>query len=436
MSQREIPTILRRIRDDHRTLEYRLANRNSALPYFRPITGHVGSAMQIEGRERVMLGSNNYLGLASHPRVIAAARGALHRYGTGTAGSRLLNGTLDLHAELEAELADWLGTDDALVFVSGYQANVGMLSALLCESDVVVCDSADHASILDGVALSGARLMPFRHGRIDRLERLMQRHGSADGGVLIVVDSVFSMGGDVADLPRIANVCREADAALAVDEAHAIGVLGPHGEGAAAELGVAAATHIRVGTLSKALASSGGFVAGDSGVIDTLRVSARSFLFTSTAVPAAVGAALMAVKICRSAEGAELMGRLHENVRYLRRGLGEIGLPIVEPSRIDGRELDTAIVAVNIGYSYYAVLLWKALYDRGIYTNVALYPATSRGGALIRLSVMATHTRRQLDEALAAFVVTAQESEEMQEQAAVLEAYVDSVTRGEALRST
>ncbi len=337
MSQREIPTILRRIRDDHRTLEYRLANRNSALPYFRPITGHVGSAMQIEGRERVMLGSNNYLGLASHPRVIAAARGALHRYGTGTAGSRLLNGTLDLHAELEAELADWLGTDDALVFVSGYQANVGMLSALLCESDVVVCDSADHASILDGVALSGARLMPFRHGRIDRLERLMQRHGSADGGVLIVVDSVFSMGGDVADLPRIANVCREADAALAVDEAHAIGVLGPHGEGAAAELGVAAATHIRVGTLSKALASSGGFVAGDSGVIDTLRVSARSFLFTSTAVPAAVGAALMAVKICRSAEGAELMGRLHENVRYLRRGLGEIGLPIVEPSRIDGR---------------------------------------------------------------------------------------------------
>jgi 8-amino-7-oxononanoate synthase len=431
MSQPVPPAILRRTRSDPRVLEYRLARQATALPYFRPMTGQLGAVVQVEGRERVMLGSNNYLGLASHPRVIDAAREALHRYGTGSTGSRLLNGTLDLHIELEATLAEWLGAGDALAFTTGYQANIGMLTGLLCASDVVVCDSADHASILDGASISGARLMPFRHGRLDRLERLLQRQAPIHEGLLVVVDSVFSMGGDVADLPRIASICRDFGAALAVDEAHAVGVLGTHGQGAASELGVAAETHLRVGTFSKSLASSGGFVAGDADVIDMLRVKARSFLFTTASVPAALGAALAAIGICRSAEGAELIGRLRENVDYLRKGLGAIGLPTVEPTRVEGRDVASAIVPVVIGDGYYAALLWKALYDRDIYTSVALYPATARNRALIRLSVMAIHTREHLDRALEAFADIAARSEEMREQAAVLDDLVGHAARGE-----
>ncbi|HEV3046258.1 MAG TPA: aminotransferase class I/II-fold pyridoxal phosphate-dependent enzyme [Solirubrobacteraceae bacterium] len=391
----------------------------------------------MEGHERVMLGSSNYLGLAAHPGVISAAHAALSQYGTALNGSRLMNGTVDLHTELEAELAEWLGTEDALVFASGYNANVGLLSAILSEADVVVCDSANHASILDGVALSGARLMPFRHGRVDRLERLLSRRVAPGGGLLVAVDSIFSMRGDVADLPRIASVCRDTGATLVVDEAHAIGVLGRDGAGVVGELGVGGETHLRVGTLSKALAGAGGFVAGDRPVIDTLRVKARSFLFTASAVPAALGAALAALRICRSPEGAELRGRLIENAEYLRKGVSATGLSTVEPSRIGERDLVTPIVPVVIGHSYYAVLLWKALYDRGVYTDVALYPATSKNGALIRLSVMATHTRQHLDQALEALAHVVKESEELHEQAATVEAFIGRVVRGgEPLRST
>jgi 8-amino-7-oxononanoate synthase len=377
-----------------------------------------------------MLGSSNYLGLASHPRVIHAAREALDRYGTGITGSRLLSGTLDLHIELEAAVAEWLGTADALVFTTGYQANVGMITGLLCATDVIICDSADHASIFDGAALSGARLMPFRHGRTDRLERLLHRQASTDREVLVVVDGVFSMEGDVADLPRIVSICREADAALAVDEAHAIGVMGPHGEGAASELGVAGETHLRVGSFSKSLASTGGFVAGDAGVLDMLRVRARPFLFTTTAVPAALGAALMAVKICRSTEGAELMTRLRENVDYLRAGLSTIGMPPIAPARVAGQDIVSAIVSVPAEDRYYAALLWKTLYDQDIYTNLAQYPATASNRSLIRLGVMATHTRNQLDRALGAFAAIAKKTEELREQATVLRDIVGRATRG------
>jgi 8-amino-7-oxononanoate synthase len=431
MSRPVPPAILRRAYGDDRALQYRLGRRAAALPYFRPITGCIGAVTQVEGRERVMLGSNNYLGLTSHPRVVHAAQDALHRYGTGATGSRLLNGTLDLHIELETALAEWLGAADALVFTTGYQANVGMLTGLLSAGDVIVCDSADHASILDGASLSGARLMPFRHGRTDRLERLLQRQASTNREALVVVDGVFSMGGDVADLPRIVSICRDAGAALAVDEAHAIGVLGPHGEGAASELGVAAGTHLRAGTFSKSLASSGGFIAGDADVIDMLRVKARPFLFTTAAVPAALGAALMAVEICRSAEGAELMERLRKNVEYLRTGLSTIGLPTVAPTRIGGRDIVSAIVPVVVRHDYYAALLWKQLYDRDIYTSVALYPAIAKNHALIRLSVMATHTREHLDQALDAFTAIAERSEELHEQAAVLDEFVGHAARGE-----
>ena len=358
----------------------------------------------MEGRERIMLGSNNYLGLTRDPRVKRAAADALERYGTALTGSRLLNGTVPLHSELEREISEWMGTEEALVFTTGYQANVGCLSTLLEPGDTVICDSGDHASILDGVAMSRARVRPFRHNRLDRLETMLERAAGDGGGVLCVVDGVFSMEGDVCDVARVAALCRAHGARLLVDEAHGVGVLGERGAGACEAFGVEEEVDLRMGTFSKSIASCGGFIAGPAEVIDFLRVQARAFLFTAAAVPAAIGAALEAVRICRSAEGRELIARLLENARYLHRGLSELGFEVGEPTAGPSAEtLVTPIVPVVVGDDWRAVLLWKALYDAGVYTNVALYPAVPRGGALLRTSVMATHEREHLDRALAVF---------------------------------
>jgi len=389
----------------HERLEQLAAAReHDLLPYFRLLEGEAGPVVMMEGRERIMLGSNNYLGLTRDPRVKRAAADALERYGTALTGSRLLNGTVPLHSELEREISEWMGTEEALVFTTGYQANVGCLSTLLEPGDTVICDSGDHASILDGVAMSRARVRPFRHNRLDRLETMLERAAGDGGGVLCVVDGVFSMEGDVCDVARVAALCRAHGARLLVDEAHGVGVLGERGAGACEAFGVEEEVDLRMGTFSKSIASCGGFIAGPAEVIDFLRVQARAFLFTAAAVPAAIGAALEAVRICRSGEGRELIARLLENARYLHRGLSELGFEVVEPTAGPSAEpLVTPIVPVVVGDDWRAVLLWKALYDAGVYTNVALYPAVPRGGALLRTSVMATHERGHLDRALAVF---------------------------------
>jgi 8-amino-7-oxononanoate synthase len=380
------------------------AREHDLLPYFRLLEGEAGPVVAMEGRERIMLGSNNYLGLTRDPRVKRAAADALEHYGTALTGSRLLNGTVPLHSELEREIAEWMGTDDALVFTTGYQANVGCLSTLLEPGDTVICDSGDHASILDGVAMSRARVRPFRHNRLDKLETMLERASGDGGGVLCVVDGVFSMEGDVCDVARVAELCRAHGARLMVDEAHGVGVLGERGAGACEAFGVEDEVDLRMGTFSKSIASCGGFIAGPADVIDFLRVQARAFLFTAAAVPAAIGAALEALRICRSDEGGELRARLLDNARYLHRGLSELGFDVVEPTPgPDGEPLLTPIVPVVVGDDWQAVLLWKALYDAGVYTNVALYPAVPRGGALLRTSVMATHEPEHLDRALAVF---------------------------------
>ena len=237
----------------------------------------------MEGAERIMLGSNNYLGLTADPRVMQGARDALERYGTGLTGSRLLNGTLDLHLELEREIAEWMGTEDALVFTTGHQANVGTLGTILAPGDTVVADSGDHASILDGCLLSRAKLRPFRHNRLDKLESMLERAAEDGGGVLVVVDGVFSMEGDVAPLPQIVELCRAHGARLMVDEAHGAGVLGARGAGTAELFGVEDRVDLRMGTFSKSLASCGGFIAGSHEVIDFLRIQSRAFLFTAAA---------------------------------------------------------------------------------------------------------------------------------------------------------
>jgi 8-amino-7-oxononanoate synthase len=396
--------LFEKARTHERLEQLRAAREQDLVPYFRVLEGPAGPLVEMEGRERLMLGGNNYLGLTGDERVKAAARDALERYGTGMTGSRFMNGTLDLHLELERELADWMGTEDALVYTAGYLANVGAIATLLSPGDTVICDAGDHASILDAVSMSRARIRPYRHGRLDKLEQMLERAADDGGGVLVVVDGLFSMEGDLANLPEIVRLCRQHGARLMVDEAHGVGVLGARGTGACELFGVEDDVDLRMGTFSKSLASCGGFIAGPADVIDFLRIQSRSFMFTASAVPAAVGAALGALRVIRSDEGPALFAKVLDNARYLHDGLRELGYRVMEPSRLpDGSEQVTPIVPVLIGEDWDAVMLWRALYDAGVYVNVALYPAVQRGGALLRTSVSAGHEREHLDRALEAF---------------------------------
>ncbi len=393
--------LFEKARSHERLEQLNAAREHDLLPYFREVEGEPGPVVEMEGRERITLGSNNYLGLTTHPAVKRAAREALEAYGTGLTGSRFMNGTTPLHLALEREIADWMGSEDALVFTTGYQANVGCIATLLDTGDTVICDSGDHASIVDAVMMSRARIRPFRHNRLRKLALMLERAADDGGGVLVVVDGVFSMEGDLAPLPDIVGLCKEHGARLMVDEAHGVGVLGANGTGASEAFDLAERVDLRMGTFSKSLASCGGFIAGPAEVIDFLRVQARAFMFTASAVPAAVGATLGALRIIRSDEGRQLLARVLENARYLQRGLDERGFDVVQPTVMpDGSDIVTPIVPVVIGDDWRAVLFWKALYEEGVYANVALYPAVQRGAALLRTSVMASHEREHLDRAL------------------------------------
>jgi 8-amino-7-oxononanoate synthase len=396
--------VFAKTRGHDRAEQLAAAREAGVLPYFREVEGPARPVMDMEGAPRTMLGSNNYLGLTADPRVMAGARAALEQYGTGLTGSRLLNGTTPLHLELERELAEWMGTEDALVFTTGHQANLGALGTLLVPGDTVIADTGDHASILDGCLLSRAKLRPFRHNRLDKLEKQLERAAGDGGGVLVVVDGVFSMEGDLAPLPAIADLCRRHGARLMVDEAHGAGVLGARGAGTAELLGVEDRVDLRMGTFSKSLASCGGFVAGAADVIDFLRVQSRAFLFTASSVPAAIGAALAALRVLRSDEGPELLAAVLRNARRLRDGLDDLGFAVVAPQPLPaGGDVVTPIVPVLVGDDWKAVLLWRALYDAGVFVNTALHPAVPPGGALLRTSVMATHDDATLDAALDVF---------------------------------
>jgi 8-amino-7-oxononanoate synthase len=398
--------VFAKARDHERLEQLKAARELDALPYFRILEGPTLPVVEMEGRQRIMLGSNNYLGLTGDERVKQGALDALNRYGTGLTGSRFLNGTIDLHLELERELAEWLGTEAAIVFTTGHQANLGALGTILGPSDTVVADSGDHASILDGCILSRAKLRAFRHNRLDRLERTLEKSQNDGGGILVVVDGVFSMEGDVAPLPEIADLCARFGARLMVDEAHALGVLGARGAGTCELLGIEDRVDLRMATFSKSLASCGGVIAGPLDVIEFLRIQSRPFMFTASAVPAAVGAALAAVRLCRSEEGRALFARVLDNARYLHAGLAALGFRVVAPTVLaDGTEVVTPVVPVVVGDDWKAVFLWKALYDAGVYVNVAIHPAVPPAGALLRTSVMATHDQRTLDRALEAFAV-------------------------------
>ena len=413
--------VFAKVRGHEREELLRAARQADVLPYFHVLESPAMPVVEMEGAERVMLGSNNYLGLTGDERVMQGAEQALHRYGTGLTGSRLLNGTIPLHLELEREIAEWQGTEDAIVFSTGHQANVGTLGTLLGPGDTVVVDSGDHASILDGCLLSRAKLRPFRHNRLEKLEKMLERAQDDGGGVLVVVDGVFSMEGDLAPLQQICELCERHGARLMVDEAHGAGVLGAAGAGACELLGVADRVDLRMGTFSKSLASCGGFVAGSEEVIEYLRISSRAFLFTASAVPAAVGAALAALRVLRSQDGPPLLARVLENAARLRDGLEDLGFAVLAPQSLPGERgvqahapgvraapdgaltIVTPVVPVLVGDDWKAALLWKALYDGGVFVNTALHPAVPPGGALLRTSVMATHDDATIDRALAVF---------------------------------
>ncbi len=396
--------VFAKARDFERREILNAAREHDMLPYFRPLEGPTLPVVEMEGGRRIMLGSNNYLGLTGDERVKLGAQQALDRYGTGLTGSRLLNGTTELHLELEHELAEWFQTEAAIVYTTGHQANLGALATILGPADTVIADASDHASILDGCILSRAKIRPFRHNRLDLLERRLEAAAGDGGGVLVVVDGVFSMEGDVAPLREIAELCDRYGARLMVDEAHALGVLGARGAGSSELLDVEDRVDLRMATFSKSLASCGGVIAGPADVIEYLRIQSRPFLFTASGVPAAVGAALAAVRICRSPEGRELFARVLDNARYLHAGLAGLGFKVVSPTRLaDGTEVVTPVVPVIVGDDWKAGLVWKALYDSGVFVNVALHPAVAPGHALLRTSVMATHDRATLDEAIGTF---------------------------------
>jgi 8-amino-7-oxononanoate synthase len=379
-----------------RVEEYRAAEALGVLPYFREIESQSGPVVEFEGSPVIMLGSNNYLGLTGDQRVKRAAIEAVERFGSGCTGSRLMNGSLPMHRQLEELLADWVGQDASLVFTTGYAANLGLVATMVDAQDAVFVDAVSHASLIDGGRLAAGSLRSFRHNQPTSLRQRLRswRRQNAVGGALVAVDGVYSMEGDVAPIAELAAVCGEDGARLLVDEAHALGVMGPEGAGAAAAVGFR--PDLLMGTFSKSLGSCGGFIAGPREVIDYLRVACRPLLFTASGVPAALAAALAAAEIARKEQWRREAVR--ERAAQLRTGLAALGYR-VSPSA------DAAIVPVHIGDDWDAARTWRALLDQGVYTNCAVPPAVPSGRALLRTSVMATHSEAQIADALRAFEV-------------------------------
>jgi 8-amino-7-oxononanoate synthase len=376
-------------------LAYTKAEEVKALglyPYFKPISESEDTVVVIEGQRRIMLGSNNYLGLTHHPKVLEAASRALHTYGSGCTGSRFLNGSLDLHVQLEQALAEFLGKDDCIVFSTGYGANLGMISGILGRNEVVFLDKQDHASIVDGAKLSFGITERFAHQDYEALERLLQKHAPSRGR-LVVVDGVYSMEGDIADIPELVRLCQKYNAALAVDDAHALGVLGPQGDGTGAHFGLQDEVDIIVGTFSKSLASVGGFIAGSERVINFLRHNSRPFIFTAALPPANTAGVLAALEVMRQEPWRR--ERLWHNTRRLAQGLRSLGYDI-GPTR-------TPIVPVLIGPLDRTLIMWRRMYDAGVFTNPVVPPAVPQAQCRLRTSLMATHTDEQIDLCLDAF---------------------------------
>lgn len=359
-------------------------------PYFKPLGGQVGPVMEIDGHSIIMLGSNNYLGLTNNPVVMARAAEAIQRYGTGCTGSRFLNGTLDLHIELEEKMARFLGRERVLTFSTGFQTNLGVISSLAQKDDVIFVDRNDHASIIDGTRMSYARVVKYRHNDMDHLDHLLERE---DGPALIVTDGVFSMEGDLANLPGIVALAKKHGARIIVDDAHGVGVMGRRGRGTPEHFGCEEDIDIQIGTFSKSFACIGGFVGGASKVIDFIQHEARTGIFSASLPPAAVATVMAALEILQ--EQPELLERMHRAAERSRAGLRDLGFNIGNS--------EAPIVPIIIGDTILTFRVWLALDQEGVFTNPVVSPAVPPDQAMLRTSYMATHTDEMIDRALDIF---------------------------------
>ncbi len=372
--------------------DYKLADEYKAMgifPYFRELQSRQDTEVVMEGKRRIMLGSNNYLGLTTDPEVMEAGIRAIRDFGTGCSGSRLLNGTLQLHLELEAELASFLRKEAVTTLPTGFQTNLGIISALVGRNDYVICDRDNHASIYDGCKLSFGKMLRYQHNDMEDLEKQLQRVPES-AGILIVTDGVFSMGADLCNLPEICRLAKKYGARVMVDDAHALGVIGEGGRGTASYFGLEDQVDVYMGTFSKSLASLGGYAAGPKKVIDYIKHNSRPFMFAASITPASCAVALAALR--KLEKEPERVVRLRELSDYMREGLKARGMRI--------REGITPIVPI---FTYDAIVTLKKateLYDNGVYVNTVLPPAAPADGCMLRCSLMATHTRELLDEAM------------------------------------
>ncbi|GAB4314863.1 MAG: pyridoxal phosphate-dependent aminotransferase family protein [Candidatus Zixiibacteriota bacterium] len=364
-------------------------------PYFRVIQSAPGTVVTVDGQELLMIGSNNYLGLTDHPKVIEAAAKAVRDYGSGCTGSRFLNGTLDLHVQLEDRLAKFMKRPAALIFSTGFQTNLGTISCLVGRNDTIYADRSNHASLVDGCRLSFGRTVKFHHNDMKDLARVMAANGTngAAGGKLIVVDGVFSMEGDIIDLPEVMRLAHEYGARVLVDDAHSIGVLGEGGRGTAEHFDLIDEVDITMGTFSKSFASLGGFIVGEEDVIHYIKHFSRELIFSASPPPAAVAACLAALDIIETEP--ERRQRLWEITHRMHREFTSLGFNIGTTK--------TPIIPLMIGDDMVAFKFWRALTDHGIFANPIVAPAVPRGQALIRTSYTATHTDEQLDFVLETF---------------------------------
>ncbi len=376
----------------------RMGREQGIYPYFKPLSETEGTEVRIGDHRLIMIGSNNYLGLTTHSRVRRAAIEAIERYGTSCTGSRFLNGTLELHKELERRLASFLGKEAALIFGTGYQANLGAITALMDKNDIVIGDREIHASLVDAIKMAGCQFKRFKHNDLEDLERVLQECG--DTPKLIVVDGVYSMGGDLAPLPEIIALAKRYGARLFVDDAHGLGVMGVGGRGTHFHFDCVDEVDVIMGTFSKSFASLGGVVAGDRDVIDYIQHHARSLIFSASMPPANVATVLACLDVIE--EDPSYVQRVHVQSSKIRDGLRSLGY--------DCGQSVTPIVPVFIKNEMHTVFMWKSLYDHGVYTNPVLPPAVPPSKSLLRTSYMATHTDEQIETVLEVFERVGQET--------------------------
>lgn len=366
------------------------AKANNIYPYFHQLNSKQGPEVVMEGKEIIMIGSNNYLGLTSHPEVIEAGVKALEQFGSGCSGSRFLNGTLTSHVEFEKELAEFLKKEDVVTFSTGFQSNLGIISAIAGRTDYILCDKENHASIYDGCRLSFAKMIRYEHSDMEDLENKLKTIDTEKSGILIVTDGVFSMSGEICKLPEIVKLAKKYGARVMVDDAHGLGVLGSHGRGTAEHFGLEDEVDIYMGTFSKSLASLGGYMAAKKEVCEYVRHVSRPFIFCASITPANVACATAALRILK--REPERVQNLKNISNYMRSNLKKEGIDIIESQ--------TPIIPIYTYGDARTFVACKKLFERGVYVNPVVSPATPVGMSLIRTSYTATHTEEQMDRAL------------------------------------